>query len=72
MSTLSKERPALSLQDRCDSCGAQAFVRAVFMNGELLFCGHHWRKHEEHAAPKAIEVDNFLDKINVKPSASSV
>jgi hypothetical protein len=34
----------LALQDRCDSCGAAAMVIATFLNGELLFCGHHARK----------------------------
>jgi hypothetical protein len=33
--------------DRCDRCGARAQVRAVFgERGELLFCGHHFRQHE--------------------------
>jgi len=27
--------------DRCDRCSAAAKVRAVLLNGELLFCGHH-------------------------------
>src|SRR6266704_2312644 len=31
--------------DRCDRCGAQAYVR-VFLHGpqELLFCAHHYRQ----------------------------
>lgn len=30
--------------DRCDRCGAQAFVRARMTEGnELVFCGHHGR-----------------------------
>lgn len=30
--------------DRCDRCGAQAFVRARLAEGnELVFCGHHGR-----------------------------
>lgn len=38
--------PALTRQDRCDRCGAAAKVRAVLDNGaELLFCGHHARRH---------------------------
>ncbi len=32
----------LSAADRCDRCGAQAFVRATLPGGgDLLFCGHH-------------------------------
>ena len=37
----------LDASDRCDSCGAQAYVRAVIADSELLFCAHHARKHEE-------------------------
>jgi len=39
-------RPDLTAADRCDRCGAAAMVRAVLPSGaELLFCGHHARKH---------------------------
>lgn len=34
--------------DRCDRCGAAAAVKVVLESGgELLFCGHHARKHSE-------------------------
>jgi hypothetical protein len=34
--------------DRCDSCGAQAYVRATMpAGGVLLFCAHHATKHRE-------------------------
>ena len=33
----------LTTEDRCDSCSAAAKVVATFLNGELLFCGHHAR-----------------------------
>lgn len=37
----------LTSRDRCDVCGAQAYVRAVLPSGrDLLFCGHHARTHE--------------------------
>jgi hypothetical protein len=36
----------LTAADRCDRCGAQAYVRArLASGGELLFCGHHARQH---------------------------
>ena len=36
----------LTALDRCDRCGAQAYVRVTLMSGlELLFCGHHMREH---------------------------
>lgn len=34
----------LTAQDRCDACGAQAYVQVRGVNGELLFCGHHFNK----------------------------
>ena len=37
---------ALTNADRCDRCGAQAYVRATLPGGtELLFCGHHGNAH---------------------------
>lgn len=33
----------LTNNDRCDAeCSAQAFVKAVGVSGELLFCSHHY------------------------------
>ena len=46
----------LTLQDRCDSCGAAAKVIATFLNGELLFCGHHARSMHESLKVKAVNV----------------
>ena len=31
----------LTAADRCDACGAQAYVRVTLATGELLFCAHH-------------------------------
>ena len=36
----------LSAADRCDSCGAQAYIAAEVNGSELLFCAHHGRKYE--------------------------
>ncbi|WP_327019464.1 DUF7455 domain-containing protein [Cellulomonas sp. Leaf395] len=47
--TLDTLAPELTRQDRCDRCGAQAFVKATIPTAdgmELLFCGHHFRAHE--------------------------
>lgn len=38
--------PELTAADRCDRCGAQAYVRARLGDGlELHFCAHHGREH---------------------------
>lgn len=41
----------LTAHDRCDSCGSQAYVRAVTDHGELLFCAHHAKKHHAKLEP---------------------
>ena len=38
----------LTAIDRCDRCGARAYVRVVLPGGgELLFCAHHGRAHQD-------------------------
>lgn len=38
---------SLTAEDRCDRCGAQAFVRVMLTSGlELLFCAHHGREYD--------------------------
>ncbi|MDY7527712.1 MULTISPECIES: hypothetical protein [Cryobacterium] len=37
----------LTAADRCDACGAQAYIRVSVNNSELMFCAHHGRKHQE-------------------------
>lgn len=32
--------------DRCDTCGAQAYIGATVNDTELVFCSHHGRKYE--------------------------
>ena len=45
----------LSALDRCDSCGAQAYVRATMASGELLFCAHHGAQFKEKLSLTALE-----------------
>lgn len=41
-------KPSLSATDRCDRCGAQAYMRAELPSGlELMFCAHHGREHQQ-------------------------
>ena len=40
----------LTNADRCDAdCSAQAFVKAVGVNGELMFCSHHYNSISDNA-----------------------
>lgn len=34
----------LKATDRCDSCAAEALVQVNGLNGDLMFCGHHYNK----------------------------
>ena len=42
--TTEKKEWVLGIQDRCDKCGAQAYVKITGVSGELLFCGHDYDK----------------------------
>ena len=61
----------LKVSDRCDRCGAQAFVLVQGVNGELMFCGHHYAKNEKALANFAFNVFDHRDRINSKPSPAS-
>jgi hypothetical protein len=39
----------LGPKDRCDSCGAEALVQVTGLNGDLMFCGHHYNKIMDNA-----------------------
>jgi len=45
----------LTASDRCDSCGAQAYIRVSIGDSELLFCAHHGKKHQEKLAAIATD-----------------
>ncbi len=62
---ITKENRELTLQDRCDSCGAAAKIVATMLNGELLFCGHHGRAHKVALVPKAIRVYDPEGELNL-------
>lgn len=53
----------LKTADRCDSCGAQALVWVNGVNGDLLFCGHHFSKYEDKIREYAFEVIDERDSI---------
>ena len=45
----------LTAADRCDRCGAQAYVRVVLAAGDLLFCGHHAKAFKDKLSETAVE-----------------
>jgi len=62
----------LKIADRCDRCGAQAFVLATGVSGELMFCGHHYHEHEYQITQWAYKIINELDSINEKSASSNI
>ena len=57
-------RTRLTVSDRCDRCGAQAFVRVVLDGGSTLqFCSHHFKEHEVRLRAVAVEVVDESDSI---------
>ena len=59
------ELAPLVVADRCDQCGAQAFIRVRMTSGsELLFCGHHGREHAPALAAAGADVRDDTHLIN--------
>lgn len=52
------QRSALSDLDRCDRCGAQAYVQVEFAEGELCFCGHHARRYADKLREVALLIQD--------------
>lgn len=62
MSTTLVQETALNAHDRCDRCGAQAFVRVTLHSGSsLLFCAHHGRKYVPAMADVAAHIQDESD-----------
>src|SRR6266702_1239343 len=55
----------LTAMDRCDRCGAQAYVRVLLPSRlELLFCAHHNRKHARALAEIAVEIQDETQRLH--------
>lgn len=68
MTTQTLHRAELTAADRCDRCGAQAFIRARLSAGDLLFCGHHGRAYADGLAEHAVFVEDHTAAIR-RPAA---
>ena len=59
---------ALTAADRCDRCGAQAYLRVELQSGgELLFCAHHAREHGDKLKEIAANVVDETHKLSTTP-----
>ena len=63
------ESVPLNALDRCDRCGAQAYVRAVLLNGgELMFCAHHGKEYAEKLKTVAAKIIDESEKLVEAPA----
>jgi hypothetical protein len=70
--TTTMTAPALITTDRCDRCAAQAYVRVVLPGGvDLLFCGHHWSRHEQVLRAQAVEVVDETHRLTAVPATDN-
>ncbi|MBB1509165.1 hypothetical protein BJN44_02140 [Tessaracoccus sp. ZS01] len=57
--------PTLTAVDRCDRCGAQAYLRVFLQSGgELLFCAHHAAAHKEKLLEVATRIQDETSRLN--------
>ena len=62
----------LTATDRCDRCGAQAYLRVhLASGGELLFCGHHGREHGDKIQAIAVNVHDETGKLLDTPAVAA-
>ena len=59
--------PELSGHDRCDNggCNAAAYVRVRMQAGDLVFCGHHYARHEAVIATSGATVRDDRSRLTV-------
>jgi hypothetical protein len=62
----------LTAADRCDRCGAQAYLRVELQSGgELLFCAHHAREHGDKLKEIAVNVVDETHKLANTPDPAT-
>ena len=62
----------LTASDRCDRCGAQAYIRVELPGGsELLFCAHHAREHGPKLRAVAVNWHDETGKLFEAPMSES-
>ncbi len=71
MTTAVATSAPLTAEDRCDRCGAQAYLRVELQSGgELLFCAHHAREHGDKLKEIAVTVIDETHKLTETPAVA--
>ena len=72
MTTAIAPGAALTAADRCDRCGAQAYVRVELPGGsELLFCAHHGRQHGDRLRQVALAIHDETGRLEQTPATAA-
>ena len=53
----------LNANDRCDICGAQAYIRVTLATGELIFCSHHGNEQRSKLEAIALSWHDETEKL---------
>ena len=71
MNTAVAPSTPLTAVDRCDRCGAQAYLRVELAGGgDLLFCAHHAREHGDKLREIAVAVQDETGKLVDAPAGA--
>ena len=63
----------LTATDRCDRCGAQAYVRATMESGfDLLLCAHHFHENEARLREIATAIQDESERLAQVPSTAGL
>ncbi|MBA3233980.1 MAG: hypothetical protein H0T17_08545 [Propionibacteriales bacterium] len=72
MNTAVAPSPLFTALDRCDRCGAQAYVRVELTSGgELLFCAHHAREHSDKLQQIAASIQDETGRLANTPKVAN-
>ena len=61
----------LTATDRCDRCGARAYIRVLLpRGGELLFCAHHGRANATALEAVDAEIQDQTEVLTGTPATA--
>src|SRR3954447_19579638 len=64
---------ALTAADRCDRCGAQAYIRATLDSGlDLLFCAHHFHENESRLREVSARIHDESNRLAGVPATAAL
>lgn len=65
------QEETLTAADRCDRCGARAYMRVTLPGGgELLFCGHHGHAHKEALTAASASIKDESQALASSPKSA--